>query len=237
MVGEIILKYIKFILIGIVLIFLLSLLFLFNYEGIQIGRAIDSGLGDINGDGNDEFLVLTKGLFGKNGKELIIYNGIYDLTEIYREDFSELNPWKIDTGDIDGDGIDEISIGVYKKTIFHPVMANRPFIYSFKGNDLLAKWRGSRLSRPFTDYTFHDIDEDGVDEIISIEVLENEKMLINSYKWIGFGIEGFMESSEFDSITELYSGNDIFVHIENDGQIFSGKVALKEDSLVIERMD
>lgn len=230
-------KYIKFILIGIFIVFLISLFFLFNKEYLLLSRTLDKATGDINGDGQEEYLLLTKSLLGKYGKELIIYNGVYDLTEIYREDFSELKPWKIDTGDIDGDGIDEISIGVYKETIFHPVMAKRPFIYSFSDNTLLAKWRGSRLSRPFTDYTFYDIDEDGVDEIISIEITENEKMLINSYKWIGFGIEGLMESSEFDNIAELWKANGIYMNIENDGDKFGGQLLLKEDRLVIERMD
>ena len=232
-----ILKYIKFILIGVFIVFLISLFFLLNYEYMVLGRAVDITVGDINGDGNDEFLVLTKGLFGQYGKELIIYNSAYDLTEIYREDFSDLKPWKIDTGDIDGDGIDEISIGVYKETIFHPVMAKRPFIYSFSDNILLAKWRGSRLSRPFTDYTFYDIDEEGIDEIISIEISENEKMLINSYKWIGFGIEGFIESREYDNISDLWKANVIYISVDDGGDKLSGQLFLKEDRLVIERMD
>lgn len=230
-------KYFKIILMGIGLIFLLSLLFLSNSSYIKDHKILDYTIGDVNGDNYDEFVVLTKGLFGKYGKDVVIYKGVYDLTEIYREDFSDLKPWKIDTGDIDGDGTKELSIGVYKQTIFHPVMAKRPFIFSFRDNKLMAKWRGSRLSRPFTDYTFFDIDHDGIDEIISIEILENEKMSINSYKWIGFGIEGFMESKEFDRITGFELVNGVSVEIVDNEEEFIGKVLIENENLVIERMD
>ena len=230
-------KYIKVILIGIGLIFLLSLLFLSKYTYIKWDRVLEYKTGDINGDNQDELIVLTKSIFGKYGKDVVIYKDVNDLREIYRKDFSELKPWKVDTGDIDGDGISEVSLGVYKETVFHPVMTKRPFIYSFKDNTLLAKWRGSRLSRPFTEYTFYDIDKDGIDEIISIEILENKRMLINSYKWIGFGIEGFMESKEYDNITELKVFNGITAYIEDNGEEFIGKILMGDNNLVIERMD
>ena len=66
------------------------------------------------------------------------------------------NPWKIQIGDVDGDGKDEIGIGVYKKAKFHPVMAKRPFIYGWDGKKLYPKWLGSRLSRPFKDFVLAD---------------------------------------------------------------------------------
>lgn len=230
-------KSIKVILIGIGLIFIFSLIFLSQNTYIKKDLVLDYAIGDIDGDNQDELLVLSKEVFGKYGKDVVVYDDVDNLTEIYREDFSKLKPWKIDTGDIDGDGSREISIGVYKETIFHPVMAKRPFIYSFKEDSLLAKWRGSRLARPFIDYTFYDIDDDNIDEIISIEILENQKMLINSYKWIGFGIEGFMESKEYDSITELDSRKGLFTYIEDNGSNYNAKIYMQDNNLVIERMD
>ena len=229
-------KYIKFILIGIGLIFLISLLFLHGDEYILKERVLDKAYGDIDGDGNNELIVLNKNMFGRYGKEVIIYNGMYDLTEIYRENFSELKPWK-DVGDVDGDGIYEVSVGVYKETIFHQVMDKRPFIYSYKDNRLVPKWRGSRLSRPFTDYIFYDLDNDDCDEIISIEILEDGKMVLNSYKWIGFGIEGFLESEIYDKIYRLNKGKDLLVTAVKDGYKINGRVVIQDNMLMIERMD
>jgi hypothetical protein len=227
----------KFILIGIGLIFLIFLLFLSTNEYILGEIVLDKAYGDIDGDSTNELIVLNKNLFHKYGSEVIIYNDINGLTEIYREDFSELKPWKIDTGDVDGDGIYELSVGIYKETIFHQIMDKRPFIYSYRDNRLLPKWRGSRLSRPFTDYTFYDLDNDGCDEIISIEILEDGELILNSYKWIGFGVEGFLESSIYDKIYGLHRGSESTVTVEKDGNKINGKILIKDSKLTIERMD
>lgn len=236
--GEIYLKYIKFILIGIGFIFLIIfLLFLSTNEYILGEIVLDKAYGDIDGDGTNELIVLNKAPFHKFGSEVIIYRGINDMTEVYREDFSELKPWKIDTGDVDGDGIYEVSVGVYKETIFHQIMDKRPFIYSYRDNRLLPKWRGSRLSRPFTDYIFYDLDMDDSDEIISIEILEDGKLILNSYKWIGFGIEGFLEGEIYDKIYGLHKGSELTVTVEKNGNKINGRVVIKDNQLLIERME
>ena len=68
---------------------------------------------------------------------------------------------------------------------------------------IVPKWRGSRLSRPFEDFLLFDIDKDGTSEIVASEILEDGRALINSYKWRGFGFEGFLESEELDKIEGL----------------------------------
>ncbi|WP_066504695.1 hypothetical protein [Abyssisolibacter fermentans] len=158
---------------------------------------------DLNDDGNDEIIVLTAEKSQVDGKEVKIFSCNSGLKEIYSEDFSSIKPWKVQACDVEGDGVKEISIGVYKKTKFHPIMAKRPFIYSWEGNRLYAKWRGSRLSKPFDDYIFVDIDEDGKDEIVAIELLQNGKKVINTYDWIGFGFEGKVQSEAFDDILSI----------------------------------
>ena len=161
------------------------------------GTVMDCAIGDINGDDFEELIILTKRRFNSYGREIIIFKLASPIKEVYRKDLSDLKPWKVTIGDVDGDGRDEISIGVYKKTPLHQVMAKRPFIYYFEGNRLLPKWRGSRLSKPFDDYDFYDIDKDGVDELVSIELLESGEKVINTYKWKGFGFEGFCKLKAF----------------------------------------
>lgn len=125
------------------------------------------------------------------------------LKEVFRYDMKDINPWKVQTCDVDGDGRREISIGVYKKARFHSVMAKRPFIYSWHGNGIFPKWLGSRLARPFTDYIFCDITSDGRDELISIEYLEDDRKSVHLYGWKGFGFEGLGESEAYDDILEI----------------------------------
>lgn len=125
------------------------------------------------------------------------------LEQLYRFDMSEINPWKVQTCDVDGDGRKEISVGVYKKAVFHPVMAKRPFIYNWTDGHMSPKWLGSRLARPFDDYVFSDINSDGKDELISDELLADGSKAVNSYGWKGFGFESTGGSGGYEDILGL----------------------------------
>lgn len=131
----------------------------------------------------------------------------YDITggyiELYKRDMSEYGPWKVQAADVDGDGDAEVSVGVYKTARFHPVMAKRPFVYAWDGTDLKPKWLGSRLSRPFDDFIFGDLDGNGSDEIIAIERLEDGACIVQSYEWTGFGFIGMAESGVADGYRRL----------------------------------
>jgi len=85
----------------------------------------------------------------------------------------------------------EVCIGVWKKTLFYPEYDNRLFIYSWNGENLFPKWLGSRLSLPFFDFTFRDLNGDGIDELIALERQRNGLNRLLSYKWQGFGFEGY----------------------------------------------
>ncbi len=100
-------------------------------------------------------------------------------------------PWKIATGDVDGDGALDVCVTVWKKTRFHPVLDNRPFLYSWDGNQLFPKWLGSRLSSPFIDLALRDLDGDGRDELVALEEQRDGLKRVMSYKWYGFGFTGF----------------------------------------------
>lgn len=76
-------------------------------------RIIKYAIGDITGNNKDKLVLLTKDNGEEYGKDVIIFSLENEIGEIYRRNFSEFKPWKIAIGDIDGDGVDEISIGVY----------------------------------------------------------------------------------------------------------------------------
>ncbi|WP_165916185.1 FG-GAP repeat domain-containing protein [Marinisporobacter balticus] len=177
---------------------------------------------DLNNDGNDEILLIIgkKGEKIGNNMQILSFDG--GLKEVYNKFFSTLNPWKVQTADVDGDGKKEIAIGVYKKTKFYPIMEKRPFIYEWRDGRIFPKWRGSRLSKPFDDYIFLDIDEDKMDEIIAIEVLKDGRKTINAYKWKGFGFEGIGESGGYEQIYKILKedeNNKIYAKVKDQENI------------------
>lgn len=157
---------------------------------------------DMDGDLKNELLVITgpdQSLeTGEPYGDFVKIYSRYEIKEgkpVLKEepeavfDLSEIKPLKVQAGDINGDGVAELAVCVYKTAEFHPVPARRPFFYQIKEGELEPVWLGSRLARPFVDYILYDVDEDGIDEIISIELLENGKKVIAVYDWKGFGFE------------------------------------------------
>lgn len=178
---------------------------------------------DIDGDGREELLVITKrnpdvvmtletgeeyGDFLKifSDYDIVKNSPVWTADPDYQFDLSEIRPHKVQAGDVDGDGIQEIAVCVYKTAEFHPVPARRPFFYRLADGELESMWLGSRLARPFTDYILYDADDDGIDEIISIEYLENKNKVIAVYDWKGFGFEVNHLSDELEGTVSFIGG-------------------------------
>lgn len=210
------------------ILFLIMLLFIAAVKVTPADNDIVSWYLTDHGNGfQEELLVITKNT-GKNtldtGEVYGNYLKIYSEYEIVKNipvlqkdadyifDLSELKPLKVQAGDINGDGTDEIAVCVYKTTEFHPVLAKRPFFYIRKNEELEPVWLGSRLARPFVDYVLFDADGDGIDEIVSIEVLENKNQVIVVYDWKGFGFE-------VKSISDELAGDTCFIDQTNGKQM------------------
>jgi hypothetical protein len=176
---------------------------------------VSSCAGDATGDGLPELLLISgDGVTEdgeRHGQRLLVCHasagndlntlGYIPSEEIqYSIDLTDLKPMKVQLGDINGDGLGEIALCVYKTAKFHPVPAKRPFFFDLKEGNLIPVWLGSRLSRPFDDYILSDPDGDGTDEIVSVELLENGKRVLSVYNWAGFGFELLTQSDEFDGM-------------------------------------
>ncbi|NLK86595.1 MAG: hypothetical protein GX279_03775 [Clostridiaceae bacterium] len=181
---------------------------IYRYDVGEGTVIVSDCIADIDGDGADEILLITGDAGQEYGSDFWILRlemtgGEVSVSDTDRISLKAFNPWKVQTCDVDGDGMPEVSFGVYKTSRFHPVMAKRPFIYDLHENGISPKWRGSRLSRPFDDYIFSDINSDGADEIVSIEHLADGRKAVNSYAWKGFGFEGIGESCAYDDILSI----------------------------------
>lgn len=114
-------------------------------------------------------------------------------------DAEGMNPWKIDFCNVDGGEV-ELAIGVYKKSPHHKEIVRRLFLYNidFENERLKPKLRISRLHNPLVDFVMIDIDEDGLDEIISIEETIRGNYVMGGYNWTNFAFERDYSSEEIE---------------------------------------
>jgi len=118
----------------------------------------------------------------------------------------QMNPWKILMCDVEGDGKPEVAVGVWKTAQFHPVFDNRLFIYAWEKEMIYPKWLGSRLSSPFVDFDFRDVNHDGITELIALEYQKDGLKRVMTYEWTGFGFRGIAILSKnlsIDSISDF----------------------------------
>ena len=105
------------------------------------------------------------------------------------------------------DGSEDLMVGVYKTARFHPVMANRPFIYGWDGKTMYPKWLGSRLSRPFTDFVLADFGS-GV-RIVAVEQTREGANELAVYRWEGFGVTRVWNGAGSKKLTDLVAIGDL----------------------------
>ncbi|MHB1000068.1 MAG: FG-GAP repeat domain-containing protein [Armatimonadota bacterium] len=167
------------------------------------GQIIKFSGGDFDKDGSFEYAAITCRKVVKRhpmgGEIVIVQRDGPRLKAIWRQ--KNLNPWKLEIADVDGDGKKEVIAGVWKKSPKDPVMAKRVFVYTWNGERLMPKWLGSRLSRRFSDFTFFDINSDGWDELLAMEEAPGGNHRVSAYRWRVFGFDWLDCSKELSGLT------------------------------------
>ncbi|MDR1542087.1 MAG: hypothetical protein LBU32_29745 [Clostridiales bacterium] len=178
---------------------------------IDIDDALSACYADVTGDGAEELIVLTRSgestPHGECGKWLYILSS-EDVFLSYRRvisrfDLTAAKPLKVMAGDVNRDGIKEVSIKAWKTAAFDPQLAQRPFFFNVSRGKLEAVWLGSRLSQPFIDYVLTDFDGDGFEEIVSLEQTRASRQQISAYRWDSFGFVCFARSDEYDGLSSI----------------------------------
>ena len=100
-------------------------------------------------------------------------------------------PWpvyRLECGDLTGDGIPEVCVGVEKTTRYHPSQARRLFVFHlFEGRYIRPLWLGSTVGNTLLD--FHVCRDSTPACIHTTEYLGNGKGIRREYFHRGFGLQ------------------------------------------------
>ena len=93
----------------------------------------------------------------------------------------------LQTGDINGDGLADLCIGLIKPTLFDPVLKKRLFIFQIDRDYIRPLWLGSRLVYTLDRFVVLK-NPRGPDIIRTIEQKTKDQWLIGEYNWASFGL-------------------------------------------------
>lgn len=124
-----------------------------------------------------------------------------------------ISEWKLnypvyhfECADINGDGSDDILVGVIKPSRFDSVSRKRIFIFKLFDGYIRPLWLGSRVSQPLEDFKV--IRSQPLNLIRTIEYEENGNFLVAEYKWKGFGltfVKYIIRNSKLEEVRKIFN--------------------------------
>ena len=90
--------------------------------------------------------------------------------------------YRMETGDVDGNGTIEALVGVVKATRFYPEKGRRLFIFKNYEGLVRPMWLGSKLGGKLQDFHFYD------GRLRSLETNAKGQFTVAEYRWDDFGM-------------------------------------------------
>lgn len=163
---------------------------------LALGPAAPAGAGEAGEGGPADTFPAT--LRPGEGHDVAVYlaadrtAGFLTITRAGRRWTSAIYPmWWAAPADLDGDGVDEIVLGIWSRTRRHdePEPHRAIWVLAWDGRELVPLWRGSALARPLADALVADLDRDGGAELLALE-RAGAGCVLAAYAWNGFGFSG-----------------------------------------------
>jgi hypothetical protein len=96
--------------------------------------------------------------------------------------------YRFEVGDVTGDSMPEIAVGVIKTTRYDQHPAKRLFLFRITADgDVRPLWLGSRVAQPLEDFVL--TGNSTPEKILTIEKERSGKYLVAVYRYHGFGLE------------------------------------------------
>lgn len=100
-------------------------------------------------------------------------------------------PWKVLSGDINGDTRPELCVAVHQRSRALPTPRQHLAVYEFGDSTLIPVWFSPAFNQELVDFRLTDIDDDGLDDLLILEKTEHDAYRIVVYQWLGYGFSYF----------------------------------------------
>ncbi len=114
------------------------------------------------------------------------------------------HPWALEIADVDGDGDDDIVVGINETTRYLKFPHKTLFVMHFDGKQLSRKWAGSTLGRPFTEFCFGPKVAGQGQLLVTLDRCLDGQLALTAHRWSGFGFQKVGNEKFFTDASGLH---------------------------------